>query len=143
MSTDTQLTTAVRDALMRFTPTRVWEHKIQVDARGGTVVLAGVTRSRAIKETAENLARGVKGVSQVENRIVSDSDVEVAVAQALAADPRTRAGFPGILVGVVFGVVYLKGQVAAAEIKRAATEIAGKITGVQSVSNELIAPAKM
>ena len=138
---DIALTTAVRDALMRHTPIRVWGHNVDVDVHAGIVILSGVARSRAARETAEKLARGVRGVTSVENQIVVDNDVEVAVAQALASDPRTRAGFPGILVGVVFGVAYLKGMVGSAEIKNAATEIIGRVAGVQRVSNELIVAA--
>jgi len=138
---DNKLTMAVCDALMRYTPIRIWGHNVDVAVHAGTVILSGVARSRAARETAEKLARGVRGVTSVENRIVVDNDVEVAVAQALASDPRTRAGFPGILIGVVFGVAYLKGMVRSAEIKDAATGIVSRVAGVQHVSNELMVAA--
>jgi osmotically-inducible protein OsmY len=134
---DEELIVAVRDALDQYAPVHIWGDGIQIDARAGTVVLSGVTRSRSSKETAERIARSVKGVSSVDNRLVVDPDVELAIAQALAADPRTRGGFPGILVGVVFGVTFLKGTVPTAEMKAAAEEIARQIPGVKSVSNEL------
>ncbi len=134
---DEELITAVRDALNQYTPIHIWGDGIQIDARAGTVTLAGVTRSRSSKETAERIARSVKGVSMVQNHLVVDPDVELAIAQALAADPRTQGGFPGILIGVVFGVTFLKGTVPTAEMKAAAEEIARKIPGVRSVSNEL------
>ncbi len=136
------LANAVRQTLLQYPPLRASGSGVQVDAESGAVTLSGVVRSQAIKETAEQLAWKVKGVSAIENHLTVDSDVEVAVAQALASDTRTRAGFPGILIGVVYGVAYLKGTVASAEIKNAASEIAAKIKGVLRVSNELIAPAK-
>src|SRR5574341_52565 len=135
---DANLAVAVRNALSQYTPLRIWEQGIQVETRRGTVILSGNVRSRAVKETAELIARAVKGVSAVQNQLLADTDVEVMVAQALSADVRTWAGFPGILVGVVFGVVYLKGTVGSADIKNAATEIAARVAGVRRVSNELI-----
>jgi osmotically-inducible protein OsmY len=134
---DEDLVVGVRDALDQYTPIHIWGDGVQIDAHAGTVVLSGVTRSRSAKETAGRIARAVKGVSTVDNRLVVDPDVELAIAQALAADPRTRAAFPGVLVGVVFGVTFLKGAVPTAEMKAAAEEIARKTPGVRSVSNEL------
>jgi osmotically-inducible protein OsmY len=136
-TTDEDLIEAVRDALDQYTPIHIWGDGVQIDARGRTVTLSGVTRSRSAKETAGRIAQSVKGVSTVDNRLVVDPDVELAIAQALAADPRTRGAFPGILVGVVFGITFLKGTVPTAEMKAAAEEIARKIPGVKSVSNEL------
>ncbi len=135
---DEDLVMAVRDALDRYTPIHIWGDGVQIDARSGTVTLSGVVRSRSAKETAGRSAKSVKGVSTVDNRLVVDPDVELAIAQALAADPRTQGAFPGILVGVVFGTTFLKGTVATAEMKAAATEIASKIPGVKSVSHELV-----
>ncbi len=135
------LANAVQQTLLEYPPLRASGSGVQVDARSGAVTLSGVVRSQAIKDTAERFARQVKGVSAVENRLTVDSDVEVAIAGALAADVRTRVGFPGILVGVVYGIAFLKGSVKSAEIKTAASEVAAKIHGVIRVSNELIAPA--
>jgi hypothetical protein len=100
------LAIAVREKLMQYAPLRLPVNDLQVGALNGTVTLSGRVRSQAIKTTAEELARKVRGVSAVENRLVADTDVEVAVAQALAADVRTYAAFPGILVGVVWHCVF-------------------------------------
>ena len=139
---DANLEQSVRNALDRYTPLRVWQHSIQIQANHGAVVLSGSARSQAEKQVAGNLARAVKGVTAVENRLMADGDLEIAIAQALAADARTRDAFPGVLIGVVFGTVYLKGTAASEEIKKAASEIASKIVGILQVSNELIVPAK-
>lgn len=137
---DIALARTVRDALEKHTPIRIWGHNIQIDAHAGTITLSGIARSHAVKGTAERLAREVKGVSAVQDKLIVDLDVETAVAQALASDSCTGAGFPGILVGVVFGIVYLKGTVASTEIKATATEITRRVPGVRSVSNELLRP---
>ena len=127
---DDRLESAVREALDRDTALRMWKNSIEVRASAGTVVLAGNLRSQTEKETAETLARGVKGVVGVDNQLVIDADLEREIALALSADARTRAGFPGILVGVVLGVGFLKGTVASEDIRKAAGEIAGKVVGV-------------
>ncbi len=136
-ASDELLEVAVREALDAYSPTHSWGDGIQVSARGGTIELAGAVRTRSAKETAEQVVRRVKGVTALKNDLTVDAEMELAVAQALAADPRTHDAFPGILVGVVFGVCYLKGVASTAEAKTAAGEIARKIPGVRSVSNEL------
>ena len=139
---DASLELTVRDAFDRYTTLRIWKHSIQVKANAGTVVISGAVRSQADKEIAEKAAQSVKGVSAVQNQLVVDGDLELAIAQALSADSRTSAGFPGILVGVVFGVAYLKGTAPSEELKKAAGEVTGKVAGVARVSNELIVPVK-
>jgi osmotically-inducible protein OsmY len=135
---DAVLEQAVRDAMGGYAPLQMWRHSINIQASDGRVVLTGNVRSQANKEIAEQFARSVKGVTAVENHVVVDSDLELAITQALAADARTCGAFPGILVGVVFGVAFLKGTVASPEVKQAAGEIASRIAGVRRVSNELI-----
>jgi hyperosmotically inducible protein len=139
---DATLEQAVRTAMERYTPLRMWRHSFQIQASNGKATLTGNARSQAEKEVAGNLARAVKGVTTVDNQLIADGDLELAVAQALSVDERTSDAFPGILVGVVFGTVYLKGTAASEAVKKAAGEIASRIKNVRLVSNELILPAK-
>ncbi len=140
---DESLEQAVRDALAHYAPLQMWQHSIDLQAGEGTVVLSGHARSQAEKEIAEKLVRAVRGVTSVENKLIVDGDLEVAVAQALGIDARTGSAFPGILVGVVFGTAFLKGRIASEDVKKAAGEIASRVAGVQRVSNELIVLAKV
>lgn len=137
---DETLEAQVREAFWKYDPLRMFDDALGITARDGTVLLSGPVRSRSARENAGQLAAKVKGVSGLTNNLVVDSDVEVLVAQALGADPRTQSLFPGVLVGAVFGVVYLKGQAPSAEVKNAATEIARQVPGVAAVSNDLVAP---
>lgn len=131
------LINAVRDALSKYNPARMWGDDLRIDARGEQITLSGNVRSQTTKEIAASMTAAVNGVASVQNNLLADSDVEMAVAQALGTDPRTAVAFPGILVGVIFGVVYLKGMVKTPEIKAAAGEVAAKVTGAKIVSNEL------
>ncbi len=139
---DEELVRAVKNALGRYTPLHIWDDSVHIDASGGKVILSGNVRSRSSKQTAEQIAAQVPGVQAVENRLIADADLELTIAQALAADPRTRSAFPGILVGVVLGAVYLKGVAPTPAIRAAAGQMA-EVPGVRMVSNELTTPDKV
>ncbi len=137
---DYDLEIEVREALAKYDPLRMFGDALTIIVRGGKVTLEGPVRSQSARDKATKLAGQVKGVTTLENNLVVDTDVEVLVAQALAADPRTQVLFPGVLVGVVFGMAYLKGEAPSAQVKQAAGEVAGKVPGVVAVSNDLLTP---
>ncbi len=138
---DTELEQAVREAILRYGTLRIWGHAFQVEANEGIVTLVGHVRTLSSKETAERIVRQVPGVKAIKNQLRVDTELEVAVAQALANDPRTVGGFPGILVGSAFGEIFLKGMVSSEEIKSAASQVAAQVPGVREVTNELVVPA--
>lgn len=140
LSKDSDLEQTCLDVLKHYPGRRIWADEIEIKSHDGIVELGGHVRTRVEKELFGNIVHGVPGVVAVENNIVVDTDLEVAVAEALGKDTRTRDGFPGILVGSAFGELFLKGNVPSQAIKTAAGEIASKVTGVTSVSNQLVAP---
>jgi len=137
---DQDLVMAAERALMGYSGVRVWTDALEINANNGILDIGGHVRTRAEKEVTEEVVLKVKGVKDVVSHLYVDTDLEIAVAQALGSDPRTRGSFPGILVGSGFGEIYLKGDVTSEEIKKAAGEIAGKVEGVREVSNQLVAP---
>lgn len=137
---DAELEADAREALQRYGTLRIWGHSITIIGREGVVTLEGHVRTVPSKGLAERLIREVPGVKQVINDLFVDTDIEIAAAQALANDPRTAGGFPGILVGCAFGEVLLKGSAATLEMKTAAGAIVAAVPGVRTVTNELIAP---
>lgn len=137
---DLELEAAARGAIERLPNLRIWGHALQIAARDGVVDLFGHVRTRTSKETAARVVRQLAGVKGVTNNLYVDTELEIAVAQALAQDPRTVGGFPGILVGSAFGEVALKGNVPAPEMKKAAEQVAAKVPGVRAVNNQLVAP---
>jgi len=137
---DKALETEAREALVSNPGIRVWTDALDFKARRGIIEISGHVRTHAEKQVAEDAIIQVNDVKDVINSLYVDTDLEIAVAQALGNDARTRGSFPGILVGSGFGEIYLKGNVASQEIKKAAGEIAAKVDGVRSVVNALEAP---
>lgn len=126
---------------------------VQATVEGGVLRLIGTVRSKTLQYHAEEHARAIEGVIDVENELVVASDPEtetpavgqpdiaLVVGAALAADPRTERS----VIEVIHdrGVVTLQGEVENAVARNAATEIAGQQPGVTTVVNELmIAPTR-
>lgn len=139
---DSQLQAAILEALWKCDPIRQSQPRLDVEVRDGVVELRGNIRSRTMKETAAELARRIPGVREVINHLVSDTDLEILVAAALAHDPRTRLTTGQVFVKAYLGTVHLHGRVASEEIKVAAEELAAQVPGVWAVVNELVAPPK-
>lgn len=134
---DMALAGAAAQALMDYSGVRVWADALKITANNGIVEIGGHVRTRAEREVSENVILKTPGVKDVISHLYVDTDLEIMVGKALGNDPRTRGGFPGILVGSAFGDVYLKGSVPSQEMKKAAAEIAARVQGVQSVINSL------
>lgn len=139
-SQDAELEMTIMDALIHYSGVRVWTDALEIKVRDGVAYLGGHVRTHAEREVTAKVVRQVKGVREIVNDLYVDGDIEIAVAQVLGNDPRTRVGFPGILIGSAFGQVFLKGNVASQEIKNAAGELAAKVQGVRDIHNELVAP---
>lgn len=137
---DEALELAAISTLQNYSGVRVWTDALDLKANNGIVEIGGHVRTRAEREVTEDVVLKTKGVQDVISHLYVDTDLEIAVAQALGNDSRTRGSFPGILVGSAFGDIYLKGSVASQDIKKAAAEIAAKVEGVRSVVNSLEAP---
>ncbi len=137
---DQELEERVRETLARYSTLRIWGHSVSIEAHDGVITLEGHVRTRTGRETAERLVRETPGVKDVENELYIDTDLEIAVARALAENPVTANSFPGILVGSGFGEIFLKGHVVSAEVKQTAGDVAATIPGVLRVVNELVAP---
>lgn len=99
---------------------------LRATVQDGIVTLEGNVVTSVHRQRAEEIVRKVPGVLGVRNQLIGDDDLEVAVAQALGRDERTRRHL--IRVKAVQGVVYLSGDVVPA-----AEEIAARIPGVRGV----------
>jgi osmotically-inducible protein OsmY len=137
------LATAVEGRLWRYDPLRQTGSLVAVRTADGGVTLEGNVRSDTIKAVATRLARTVPGVRAVDNRLVSDSEVEIGVAVVLAMDPEVELYTDRVTVKSLLGEVYLGGQAVAPELATAerardlAAERAAAVPGVRQVINEI------
>ncbi len=148
---DTALTARVKSALMADDTVRSFD--IDVETNNGVVQLNGNVTSQAQIDQALQVARGVSGVSQVENRMTiqpagasaagstslgtaaDDTAITARVKSALLAEPEISS--LAISVETMNGEVQLTGNVDnQAQLSKAA-QVAAAAEGARSVKNEL------
>jgi sporulation protein YlmC with PRC-barrel domain len=64
--------------------------QIEITVQDGRVILRGHVNTSVERQRIEEIIREVQGVQDIENRLVDDYEVEVAVARVLGLDSRTR-----------------------------------------------------
>jgi osmotically-inducible protein OsmY/sporulation protein YlmC with PRC-barrel domain len=99
---------------------RTNDRQIHVEVENGIAYLSGYVSFPSMSSGAERAALKVDGIWKVENDLTIDSDLRIAVALAIANDPRTKNA--RIFVGANNGFVTLTGQ---------APDLAGR-AGVQA-----------
>lgn len=115
---------------------------------GSTVTLIGEVTNPVLKSSAENVVKGVEGVTQVNNQIevlpVSPMDWQIrrAVARAIYGDPQLgdrygNQALPPIHIIVKNGHVKLEGVVANTFDKNLINVRANAVPNVFSVENDL------
>lgn len=136
---DIQITRAVETDLLLNKS--VPSHWIDVSTDDGIVTLSGSVDNLLAKNRAVALARSIKGVRSVVDRVTvkteSRPDVEIHtdVINALSVDPATDAF--EVSAKVRDGVVTLSGKVSSWVEKELAGKIAKGVRGVVSVKNEI------
>jgi osmotically-inducible protein OsmY len=134
---DDKLIDRVYRALDGIEPLRVLGSPVYVQVKDGVVTLHGVVATYPIKARALEAVRSTRGVRQVRDELLTDSELEIRIAHALSADPSTRAAAFGIFVNAINGFVSLVGRVSTLEISRTAEAIAASVPDVRGVSNLL------
>jgi osmotically-inducible protein OsmY/sporulation protein YlmC with PRC-barrel domain len=99
---------------------RTDDRQIHVEVENGIAYLSGYVSFPSMSSGAERAALKVDGIWKVENDLTIDDDLRIAVALAIANDPRTKNA--RIFVGANNGFVTLTGQ---------APDLAGR-AGVQA-----------
>jgi osmotically-inducible protein OsmY len=108
---------------------------IDVTVSAGVVLLHGHATTPVSRTRAERAAQDVRGVLVVTNQIVTDGEIQIAVAQALAGDERTRGHH--LFVHVQRGVVSVSGEVSSATARTAVEAVAGSVPQVRAVINHV------
>jgi osmotically-inducible protein OsmY len=126
---------AVRRVLWDFEPLRSTRAPLAVEVRGGKVTLTGRTRTEALRLLGGYLVSFVEGVTEVDNRVVSDDQVIRAVADVLAADALTSPAV--VQVTARHGEVTLRGEVTSVEAASRALELARTVSLASGVHSDL------
>jgi hypothetical protein len=101
----------------------------------GTLHLHGTVKDVDAARVADEIARSIPGVIEVDNLLSTNFDMAAWVVEALAVDPRTAGSV--IEVSHDRGIITLEGAVRSSAIHAAAEEIAHSQVGVISVVNAL------
>ncbi len=133
---DSALTTGVGKALWDDVVLRHTEYRqIDVKVENSTVYLYGYVSLPSLKVRAERAALKADGIWKLENLLTVDSDLTLAVAQAVGKDPRTRKA--RIFTGSHNGFITLSGETSEIEARIAAQEQAVSIPKVRGVFNSI------
>lgn len=137
---DDELETAVESALLRDPATDSYE--VEVGVTDGRVTLTGTVDSWSEKQLSATVAKGVRGVREIQNEIQidgaadrSDREIEEEIEARLEND--VRVDDYGIAVAVEDGVVTLSGTVGSLAEKRRAGGDAW-VAGVKSVDTDAL-----
>ncbi len=137
--TDAKITRAVERELLLSR--RVPSHWIDVNTDNGIVTLTGSVNNLLARDRASELARSIKGVRAVVNRMTvqtplrPDLEIRNNVIAAVVSDPVTDAY--EVIVKAQDGVVTLKGNVESWVEKELAEKVVKGIKGVREVKNEI------
>lgn len=141
---DAWITAKTKIAL--FADSRVAGWDVDVSTRNGVVDLNGKVESAGGRSTAEQIARGIDGVTDVRNNLqvvlatdrprveARDDDLERRVEAELGRDRELRS----VDAEVNDGVVRLTGEVDSLAQSALASEMARRVPGVRAVTNEIM-----
>lgn len=145
---DVETTTAVKLQLMAAQDVPAMD--INVDTTNGFVTMFGIVPTAQAKLAAENAARKVGGVRNLDNQleVVADSRREVVDAKDADMDKDVKrelgrvAAFKKIDVETKNGVVRLTGTVGGSLDQLSAVIVARSVSGVRAVQNDLTMASK-
>jgi osmotically-inducible protein OsmY len=136
---DAALTAAVNKALWEDVILRRTEYRqIHVKVENSIVYLYGYVALPSVKVRAERAALKTDSIWKVENLLTIDSELQIAVAQAIGKDPRTQKA--RIFIGSHNGFITLSGEASDLEARTAAQEKAVSIPEVRGVLNSIRVP---
>ena len=144
MRTEIEIQRDIEDALLADPATDSYE--IDVAVKDNVVTLSGTVESIPEKDLCETVAKGVKGVTAVNNKIEvkwpkkrSDREIKADIEKTLEWDAYVDHGL--IVVNVDDGVATLSGTVGSAAEKRLA-RIDAYVSGVKAVNDTDLNVAK-
>lgn len=134
---DARLARQLQQALRNIEPLRLLHSPLEVTVEDGVVTIRGVVASVSVWTQIRTAVQEVAEGHEVRAELLTEADLEVQTAQALATDPRTRHAASGIYVNAVNDRIVLSGRVPTADVAEAAAAIASEVPGVRRVNNRL------
>ena len=108
---------------------------MRLDVAEGLVSLEGNSRSSAAISDIVRVVRSVSGVAGIDNRLISDWDIELAIASYVSSVSRELAG--STAVHSQLGTVSIKGWVPSVDVKQTVVRAVASLDGVLGVEDEL------
>jgi hypothetical protein len=129
------LASAVEGALWAFEPLRTTKSRLEVTAEpAGRVTLSGNVRSDMMRAMAGRIAARVRGVSSVDNALITDAAIEMQAAEVLGAGPAMQLFTDQVEVESRLGTVYLGGTLRAADVESARTALRDAIVKIEALA---------
>ena len=108
---------------------------IKVSVADNRVELSGNVNDPSSVDEATRLARSVTGVVMVTNKLVSDWDIELAIASYISREVPELAD--SIFVRAQIGTVYMEGHVPSTDLSEKAISGIQSISGVRNIQNQI------
>lgn len=136
---DLDLHEAVHDAIYDLGFVRESEVVVHVNVLNAEAELKGIVLTRIMHHAVVQAAASVPGIMKVIDNLITDTDIEMAVGQALWK----ALGSPAANISVMSyrGEVTLTGELPSADLVQQANEVASKVPGVINVIGRLTLPA--
>ncbi len=110
---------------------------IQLKVEGGVATLSGIVLSQIMHRAVLYYVAATPGINKIVDYLFEDSQIEIEVAKALAADLTLKERQPDISVTSYLGAVTLSGAKLGEAERSKATEIAARASGVREVITHL------
>lgn len=136
---DLDLYEFVRDAVYALDYVRESDVVVHVNVLNGEAELKGVVLTRIMHQAVVQAAASVQGVKKVIDNLATDSDIKIAVGQAMWKEIGAEAA--KISASSYRGEILLVSDGVSAEVIQQAAEIAGKVSGVVRVITRLVQAA--
>ena len=143
-----ETTVVLSDEDIRHAIERLWWEQVElrqshqqlvVSVSGGRARLSGVVTSHMLKFMAVRLAEHAPGVTGVEDEVMVDSDLAIAVAQAIAdVGSPAKADESGVQIVVYKGVATLVGRVDSEAARTQTVDAARHVRGIEKVIDRLL-----
>lgn len=108
---------------------------MRLSVSGGLVKMDGNARSFAAISDAARIVRSTSGVGGVENRVMSDWDIDLAIAACVSNVSRELAG--SIVPHTQLGIVRMEGWVPSVGVKETVVRAVASLDGILRVDEEL------